>query len=384
MKKILFVTTSSLESENYTGDTVRARNIIKYLGKNNKIDIACFNKDKKYKRLTKNGKIYSFKENNILLRLFYIAISFFKLEPLQLGYFYSKKIKKFLQNKHKNYDTIIFHLIRSAQYLPSSFRGKKILEMTDLMSNNYNQTKKNMSLFNFFYYLYFLEGFLVSIYEKYCSKIFDKIILVSKKDINFHNKQFNKKVIEITSGIKIQKKTFKFNKKNYKILFIGNINYLPNKYACYHFAKNILPKINKTFPEIEFHIIGEINRLDKIKLEFFNNVKILGKIKSLRKNINLAICGVSNLEIATGIQNKIFTYMSYALPTIASLKSSSGIKGLIEKKDLLIYQDKKKLIEQIIKLKKNRLLSNQLSRNSYNKIKKISWEKTLKNYNKII
>ena len=76
--------------------------------------------------------------------------------------------------------------------------------------------------------------------------------------------------------------------------------------------------------------------------------------------------------------------MSYALPTIASLKSSSGIKGLIEKKDLLIYQDKKKLIEQIIKLKKNRLLSNQLSRNSYNKIKKISWEKTLKNYNKII
>ena len=96
MKKILFVTTSSLESENYTGDTVRARNIIKHLGKNNKIDIACFNKDKKYKRLTKNGKINSFKENNILLRLFYIAISFFKLEPLQLGYFYSKKIKKFL------------------------------------------------------------------------------------------------------------------------------------------------------------------------------------------------------------------------------------------------------------------------------------------------
>jgi hypothetical protein len=384
VKKILFVTTSSLESENYSGDAIRALNIIEYLKKNNNVDIVSVSKKNEYNKITQKGKEYFFKKNNILLKLFYTFISLLKLKPLQLGYFYSNKIEKFLKDKHKDYDTIIFHLIRSAQYLPKEFKGKKILEMTDLMSNNYNQTKKHLSLFNIFYYLYFLEGFLVSIYEKYCSKIFDKIILVSKKDINFHNKQFNKKVIEITSGIKIQKKTFKFNKKNYKILFIGNINYLPNKYACYHFAKNILPKINKTFPEIEFHIIGEINRLDKIKLEFFNNVKILGKIKSLRKNINLAICGVSNLEIATGIQNKIFTYMSYALPTIASLKSSSGIKGLIEKKDLLIYQDKKKLIEQIIKLKKNRLLSNQLSRNSYNKIKKISWEKTLKNYNKII
>jgi hypothetical protein len=124
--------------------------------------------------------------------------------------------------------------------------------------------------------------------------------------------------------------------------------------------------------------------LDKIKLQFYNNVKVLGKINSLDKKINLAICGISNLEIATGVQNKIFTYMSYSLPVIASLKSTSGIKNLLVNKDFLSYKDKKQLVDQIIKLKENRLLSYQLSKNSYNKIKNSSWEKTLQNYNKLV
>ena len=47
MKKILFVTTSSLELKNYAGDTIRARNIIKYLGKKNKVDIICIEKSNK-------------------------------------------------------------------------------------------------------------------------------------------------------------------------------------------------------------------------------------------------------------------------------------------------------------------------------------------------
>lgn len=384
MKKILFVSTSSLKSNNYSGDVIRAINIIKYLRKKNRVDIISTTKNNGYEKIEKKGKIFFFKKNNILLKLIYTFISVLKLQPLQLGFFYSNEIQEFLQKNHKNYDTIIFHLIRSAQYLPTKFKGKKILEMTDLMSNNYKQTKKYLNLFNLFYYLYFLESFLVRIYEKYSSKIFDKIIIVSKKDLDNSNKQFNKKIFEITNGIQIQKKIYKFNKKNYKIIFIGNINYLPNKYACYDFAKNILPKINQIYPDIEFHIIGKINMLDKIKLKFYNNVKVLGKINSLDKKINLAICGISNLEIATGVQNKIFTYMSYSLPVIASLKSTSGIKNLLVNKDFLSYKDKKQLVDQIIKLKENRLLSYQLSKNSYNKIKNSSWEKTLQNYNKLV
>ena len=384
MKKILFVTTASLGLGDYTGDVIRAQNIIKYLRKKNKVDIVCTTKNNEYKKTVKNGKIFFFKKSNFLLRLAYTSMALLKLKPLQLGYFYCKKIDQFLQNKYKNYDSIVFHLVRSAQYLPKKFKGKKILEMTDVMSNNYSQTKKNLNILNFFYYIYFLESFLVKKYEKLCSKIFDKIVIVSRKDLSNLDKQFNKKVIEITNGVKKENKTFKFHKKNFKILFIGNINYLPNRYACYDFAKNILPKINLVYPNIEFHIIGKINILDRIKLYFFKNVKVLGKINFLKKNIRSSICGVSNLQIATGVQNKIYTYVSYALPAVVSSKSASGIKNLLINQDFLVYQDEKKFVNQILQLKDDKILAEKISKNSHIKIKNLSWEKTLKNYNKII
>ena len=155
MKKILFVTSSSLEPKKYSGDTIRSLNIIKYLSKKNIVDVVCSSSNKNSTQIKKNGKIYFFKTNNILLKLFYTFLALVKFKPLQVGYFFSKKIKKFLDNKYEDYDSIIFHMVRSAQYLPKNYKGKKILEMTDLGSNNYNQIKKYLSFFNLFYIIIF-------------------------------------------------------------------------------------------------------------------------------------------------------------------------------------------------------------------------------------
>ena len=102
--------------------------------------------------------------------------------PMQNGFFYSSKIKKFVDLNYNNYDIIICHLIRSVQYIPEGFKGKKILEMTDTFSSNYKQTIKTMSIFNPLAIIYYLEKILVKKYEKFCLEFFDKIILVSKKE----------------------------------------------------------------------------------------------------------------------------------------------------------------------------------------------------------
>ena len=145
--------------------------------------------------------------------------------------------------------------------------------MTDLYSNNYKQTQKNLSMFNPMFYIYFLEELLVKKYEKKCSNKFNKIILVSNKDLKNNDKVFKKKFIEIPNGINKQNKVFKFSKKNNRILFIGNIKYLPNKLACYEFVKKILPRINIIFKNIEFHIVGDIYNKDKFYLSKLRNVK---------------------------------------------------------------------------------------------------------------
>lgn len=76
--------------------------------------------------------------------------------------------------------------------------------------------------------------------------------------------------------------------------------------------------------------------------------------------------------------------MSYALPAVVSSKSASGIKNLLINQDFLVYQDEKKFVNQILQLKDDKILAEKISKNSHIKIKNLSWEKTLKNYNKII
>ena len=84
----------------------------------------------------------------------------FLIKPLQTGYFFSSEMREEINKICKNYDTIIFHLIRSSELIPINYKGKKILEMTDLVSSRYLQISKKLSFFNLLKYLYFLEYLL--------------------------------------------------------------------------------------------------------------------------------------------------------------------------------------------------------------------------------
>ena len=191
-------------------------------------------------------------------------------------------MKSYVNKIKLNYHTIIFHTLRTCQYMPKNFGGKKILEMTDLLSLRYQQYFQQLSIFNPGKYIYLLEKYLVQKYEKKNMKSFDKTVFVSKEDINRSPIKFSrKKILFIKNGSYINKNFFKFSKKNLKILFIGNIKYPPNKYACYEFAKNILPQLNNLYPTIKFHIVGEINFFDKFNLKKYQNVIIHGPIKNI-------------------------------------------------------------------------------------------------------
>ena len=385
MRKILFVTTRNPFSKKYSGDRLRSSQIIKYLSKKNKVDMIYIDElnnetvsDESFK-----GNKFFFKRS-LFLSLINSFLQLLKINPLQLGFFYSEKAHKFIENQHNNYDVIIFHLLRSIKHMPSNFTGKKILEMTDVYSDNYKQTFNQISFLNPFLYLYFLEYLLIKKYEKKCSDIFDKIVLVDNNNLNKSKHIFKDKVVKISNGSFSQKKSFIFKKKNNKILFIGNIKYLPNKEACFYFVKKILPKINKRFPEIEFHIIGEISILNKVILMSYKNVKVLGTKKNLNNLIKNSICGISNLNIATGMQNKILSYMSYGIPTICSFKSFNN-SVLKKNKDVLVYKNDEQLINLILKLKTNKTLSNKISNNGYRKVKtNFNWDLVLKKYSKII
>ena len=173
MKKILFISTRNPYSNRYTGDIIGSKKIINMLKKNNVIDVVSLGDRKDFSQ--KN--IFIFKKPFFFNKFLHALKSLILLQPIQLGFFYSNEMKIFINDNAVNYDIIFFYHIRSSQYLPKNYFGKKIIEMGDLYSNNYHQTFKNLNIFNPLKYIYFFESLLVKQLEKKIFRNFDKIIL---------------------------------------------------------------------------------------------------------------------------------------------------------------------------------------------------------------
>ena len=377
MKKILFISTRNPFSGRYSGDVIRSLKIVNFLKKKYNLDILCLGKKGELKN--KNMNILAFNESNFFFKIFYCIVSLLKFEPIQFGLFYSREMREYLREYAYQYDCLFFYHIRSSQYLPTNYRGKSIIEMGDLYSENYLQTFNNLNIFNPLKYIYLLESILVTKTEKKIFSIFDKVTLFSKNEVKKINLNIKGKIHQVDECIDIVKNKYKFSKNNFRILFIGNLNYLPNFLACKDFIKNDLPFLKKEIPHIKFSIIGNVNKFKKFLLSGKPEVEVLGFKKDISKYVKNSICGLANLKIATGVQVKVLTYMSYGLPVICSRKVSENFGGSV-----LSFKNNKELHKVIYELKSNKIKSNKFSQKSLKLSKSLSWKKISLKYLELI
>ena len=109
-----------------------------------------------------------------------------------------------------------------------------------------------------------------------------------------------------------------------------------------------------------------------------------GKVDNLKNVVKNSICGLCNVKISTGFQNKTLSYMSFGIPAILSIKSFTNTK-FKKNKEVLIFKNNEELIKNILHLIKNKKKANQLSNISQIIIKKkYNRNKVLSKYSEII
>ena len=381
-KKNILVVTSRYPLPVRGGDKLRIVEIMKYLSKENCVDlISIGNYQKKVNFINKQ---FIFK-NGLFNQSLQMINSFFNNEPLQIGLFKNSNMKNKIDIISKNYDVIIFHLIRTTYYIPTGYNGKKILEMTDLISKNYGTIEKNMNNLNPLKFLYKFEKKRLEKFEKINIKKFDWNIFVNKKDLkkSYINNNKKKGLIKfIGNGTELKEKIYskKITKNN--LIFFGNINSLANRSACIDFIKNFLPTLKLKYPQLKFIILGNCSVLLKIFFKFLG-VTVYSNIKNLSDHSQHSLAGICNVKIQSGLQNKILDYTSLGIPVLAN-KISNNFEFLT-KQDLLIYNDDQDFFIKLDKLKNNKKFRTKISSNCYLKTRKhYKWNDVLKEYSSII
>ena len=381
MKKILYLCPRNPFSGRFSADVIRSEKFVNYLKKSNYVDVVFSGKNDYAK---KSGKLncLSFRRENLIIRLLNSFLSFIKIKPIQNGFYFSSKINNFVKKNKDKYDLIFIQLIRFAQYLPNDFKKKTILDMGDIYSLLYYDTYKRLSILNPLCILLLIESILLKKFEKNSYEKFTKVLFFAKNDLNLIEKKYRKKLLHLNYGVESHKKVFRFSNNNYKILFIGNIRYIPNKNACYHFIKNILPNLVKIYPEIEFHIIGNIGIVDKFIFSRNPSVKVHGNVKKLEKIVKNAFCGIANINNTSGFQTKVLSYMKLGFPVVVDNKTAKNFSVL--HKNNYFYGSDEEMIEMILEIKRNKKLSINLSKKNDIYLKEFYWKKVLNNFNKLL
>lgn len=305
------------------------------------------------------------------------------LVPLQVGYYYKKKIQKIVDVKIKDADIVIGALIRTIKYLDSvSNKCIKIFDMVDSIGLNYSHSAGQSTSW-FWKMVYRIEGKRLIRYEIEKIGSSDCTFFVNKNEENYYS-QYGK-TVWIPHGVKEELFNYQQSDKTYQncVAFIGKMDYQPNIDAVKWYAESVHSKLGKTVP---FIIVGANPAPEIVNLQKrYPNIKVTGFCEDPYLYLNSAMAIVAPMQTGGGIQNKVLEGMALGKINIISTLAARPITGAEDGKHFLIADTAGEYCELIEKIIGNREQYAQIGRNAREFIKKnYTWEAYIRIYLKTL
>ncbi len=110
------------------------------------------------------------------------------------------------------------------------------------------------------------------------------------------------------------------------IVFTGAMDYWPNIDAVTWFARELLPALRRTRPDLRFHIVGR-SPAPAVQALAGEHVVVTGTVPDVRPYLQHAAVVVAPLRLARGIQNKVLEAMAMARPVVAAASCAAVLEA---------------------------------------------------------
>jgi sugar transferase (PEP-CTERM/EpsH1 system associated) len=362
----LFVILSRFPYPLEKGDKLRAYNQIKCLAKNHQIHL-CATSDVKVNQTDFEAlepyckSIHVFKLSKFTIYL-NILKSFLAGRPLQVGYFYNRstavKIKKLVNEI--NPDHIFCQLVRVAEYV-KDIDIPKTIDYQDVFSAGVKRRSKTSA----FYLrpILKLEYQRLLKYEHDVFNIFDNKTIISIPDRDLIPHPEKEKIEIVINGVDTDFFKPMETKKEYELVFTGNMGYPPNVNAANFLAKEILPLVHTKAPGTKLTIAGATPHpsVQALKSE---HIHVTGWVDDIRECYAKAKIFIAPMRIGTGLQNKLLEAMAMKIPSITS-DLANGALNAKHGEEVLVGKTAEDFANHIVSILENPKLAGKLSENGY-------------------
>lgn len=311
---------------------------------------------------------------SFLSKCWNIFCAFFKGLPIQCGYFYKKEAQKVIQElvDRVQPDRIYCQLIRTAEYV-KHFPVKKIIDYQDVLSKGMQRRYERGKWYEkpFFRWEY---RRLVQ-YERRVFDFFDEKVIITEVDRELIPHSENEHIHVIANGVDFDKYACQScPKKEYDLIFAGNMGYAPNIEAAEYLCREVLPLLLEERPGLTVAICGA-NPSPRVLALRSRNVTVTGWVDDMSEWYAKSRIFIAPMHLGTGLQNKLLEAMAMRLPCITSPLAGRPLKGVESGKEILVCNTTTGYVETVLQLLENEESYQEIAENGYQFVKRnYNWE----------
>ncbi|MEA5598557.1 glycosyltransferase family 4 protein [Rivularia sp. UHCC 0363] len=225
-------------------------------------------------------------------------------------------------------------------------------------------------------------------YEKnYCGK-FSAIVATTAED-KIQLQEFNaiSEITVIANGVDlVMFPNRTADPGGHRLIFIGAMDNLANIDAVCFFCKEVLPEIQKLYPDTTFDIVGSRPVAEVLALKDNPGVNVTGKVPSMAEYLHKSTVCVVSMRTGFGIKNKTLEAMAAGIPVVGSDRGLEGLAVDGDNVELRAIRANKpqEYVSSISQLFENPQLRAELSHNARKLVEiEFTWESAGKRYEQV-
>ncbi|WP_392534487.1 glycosyltransferase family 4 protein [Nostoc sp. C117] len=162
--------------------------------------------------------------------------------------------------------------------------------------------------------------------QNYCAK-FSAIVVTTEEDkIQIQEFNPNSQITVIPNGVDfVSFPNRTSDPGGHRLIFIGAMDNLANIDAVCFFSNQVLPEIQKHYPDTTFDIVGSHPAPEVLALNKKVGINVTGRVPSMVEYLHKATICVVPMRTGFGIKNKTLEAMAAGVPIVGS---DRGLEGL--------------------------------------------------------
>jgi sugar transferase (PEP-CTERM/EpsH1 system associated) len=321
------------------GDKIRSCALLKHLASQGTVHLGCFVDDPAdfahldAVRQLARGSTH-FEPIGRAAKLARAAHALVSGKAITVANYASDRLEKHITHlfRENRFDDVVVFGSAMAPYLfKPEFESHRVLfDMVDVDSDKWQQYSDASS--GFLKWLYRREAVTLEEMERQAARLFGRTLLVSEFEAETFRgiaPESADKIRALTNGVDLgyfSPGAFEnpFPQAECPIVMTGHMDYRPNYEGALWFAREILPLVKKSLPNVRAYFVGA-SPPPALQAAAGADVVVTGRVADVRPYLQFANAVVAPLRIARGVQNKVLEAMAMARPVVATREATRAL-----------------------------------------------------------